>query len=174
LDWVFIVGGILSFAALVLTYDGISGERETGTLRLCLSNPLPRSTLLWGKFVGATITLMIPLIIGICMSLLIVSVSGVIPLAGGHFKQIGVILLLSILYISVFVALGLFVSSLTQTSPVSLVLLLLAWVFLVVIIPKSGGLLASELIKLPSSGSFWQKAADARENIIRRHGIRGA
>jgi ABC-type transport system involved in multi-copper enzyme maturation permease subunit len=170
LDWVFIIGVILSFAALVLTYDSISGEREAGTLRLCLSNALPRSTLLLGKFIGVTIILMIPLIVGICMSLLVVSISGVIPLEGGHFKQIGVVALLSILYISTFVAIGLFVSSLTRTSAVSLILLLLAWVFLVIIIPKSGGLLASELVKLPSADSFWQKAMDAREDIIRRHG----
>ena len=34
LDWVFTVGVILSFAAFAMTYDSISGEAETGTLRL--------------------------------------------------------------------------------------------------------------------------------------------
>ena len=173
LDWVFIVGVILSFAALMLTYDSISGEREAGTLRLCLSNALPRSTLLLGKFIGAVISLMIPLTVGICMSLLILSVSGVVPLDGAHWQRIGVIVLLSILYISAFVALGLFVSSLTQTSSVSLILLLLAWVGFVVIIPKTGGLLASELVQLPDAESVSQRAKDATRDVRRRYGGEG-
>lgn len=174
LDWAFIVGVILSFAALVLTYDGICGEREAGTLRLCLSNALPRSTLLFGKFIGAIISLMIPLIVGICISLLILSVSGVVPLDGAHWQRIGVIVLLSILYISAFVALGLFVSSLTQTSAVSLILLLLAWVGFVVIIPKTGGLLASELVQLPDAEAVSQRAKDATWDVVKRYSGKGS
>ena len=174
LDWVFIVGVILSFAALVLTYDGISGEREAGTLRLCLSNALPRSTLLLGKFIGAIISLVIPLIVGMCMSLLILSISGVAPLDGAHWQRIGVIVLLSILYISFFVALGLFISSLTQTSAVSLILLLLVWVGFVVIIPRTGGLLASELVQLPDAESVSQRAKDATWDVVKRYSGKGS
>lgn len=169
LGWVFIVGVILSFAALVLTYDGTSGDREAGTLRLCLSNALPRSTLLLGKFIGAAISLMIPFIIGLVMSLLILSVSNVVPFAGAHWQRIGAIVLLSILYISIFIALGLFVSSLTQTSSVSLILLLLIWAGFVVVIPKTGGLLASEIGKLPDAEAVSQRTGDAVREVLRRH-----
>jgi len=173
LDWVFIVGVILSFAALVLTYDGISGERERGTLRLSLSNPLPRSTLLLGKYIGATGTLAIPLIVGICTSTLIVSLFGASKIGMTSWMRIGLIILISAFYISVFTMLGLFISSLTRSSRVSLVFSLLVWVCLVVFIPRTGGLLASGLIELPDEKIVSERAKKAAMEVVRRYGRGG-
>jgi len=170
LDWAFIVGFILSFGALVLIYDSISGERESGTLRLCLSNSVSRSTLLLGKYVGAMLTMAIPLIAGICMSLIIISIFGIVPFTSAYWLRVGIIVLLSVLYISAFVMLGLFISSLTKNSAVSLVLLLLIWVCLVVITPRTGGLLASGLIELPDEKVVSRKAADVRWDVLRQGG----
>lgn len=39
LDWVFLIGTLLSFMAIVLSYDSFSGEKEDGTLRLLC--PIP-------------------------------------------------------------------------------------------------------------------------------------
>ena len=51
-DWAFIIGYVLSLIALLFTFDAVSGEREHGTLRLMLANPIPRHTVLIGKFLG--------------------------------------------------------------------------------------------------------------------------
>ena len=56
IDWVFIVTYLLSFIPLLFTFDALSGERERGTLRLCLANSISRPTLLMGKFLGSLIT----------------------------------------------------------------------------------------------------------------------
>ena len=170
LDWVFTVGVILSFAAFAMTYDGISGEAETGTLRLCLSNSLPRATLLFGKYIGTIISLSIPLIIGICMNMLIISLSGVLPFASTYWLQIGGVVLFSILYISVFATLGLFISCLTRSSSVSLVLLLLVWVCFVVFIPRTGGLLASRLAELPDEKTITRQASEMGYELLKRYG----
>lgn len=171
LDWVFIVGFILSFGALALIYDAISGERERGTLRLCLSNPVSRSTLLLGKYLGAMFSLAIPLTIGICVSLIIISLFGVMPFSSEYWLRIGMVALLSILYISAFVTLGLFVSSLTKNSAVSLVLLLLVWVCLVIVIPRTGGLLASGLVDLPDESAVNRKAVLVTWDTLKQHGL---
>ena len=160
LDWVFTVGIILSFAAFAMTYDSISGEVETGTLRLCLSNSLPRATLLLGKYIGVIISLSIPLIIGICLNTLIISLFGVLPFELTYWLQIGGVVLFSVLYISVFATLGLFISCLTKSSSVSLVLLLLFWVCFAVFIPRTGGLLASRLTELPDEKTVARQAND--------------
>ena len=170
LDWVFTVGVILSFAAFAMTYDGISGEAETGTLRLCLSNSLPRATLLFGKYIGTIVSLAIPLIIGICMNVLIISLSGVLPFASTYWLQIGGVVLFSILYISVFATLGLFISCLTRSSSVSLVLLLLVWVCFAVFIPRTGGLLASRLAELPDEKTITRQASEMGYEILKRYG----
>ena len=170
LDWVFTVGVILSFAAFAMTYDSISGEAETGTLRLCLSNALPRATLLFGKYIGTIISLLIPLIIGICMNTLIIALFGVLPFEPTYWLQISGVALFSVLYISVFATLGLFISCLTRTSSVSLVLLLLVWVCFVVFIPRTGGLLASRLAELPDEKTVTRQANDATHEILNRYG----
>ena len=170
LDWVFTFGIILSFAAFAMTYDSISGEAETGTLRLCLSNSLPRATLLFGKYIGTLISLSIPLIIGICMNTLIIALFGVLPFEPTYWLQIGGIVLFSVLYISVFATLGLFISCLTRSSSVSLVLLLLVWVFFVVFIPRTGGLLASRLVELPDEKTVVRQASDTGYEILKRYG----
>ena len=170
LDWVFTVGVILSFAAFAMTYDSISGEAETGTLRLCLSNSLPRATLLFGKYIGTIISLSIPLIIGICMNILIISLFGVLPFESTYWLQIGGVVLFSVLYISVFATLGLFISCLTKTSSVSLVLLLLVWVCFAVFIPRTGGLLASRLAELPDEETIARQVNDATREMLNRYG----
>ena len=170
LDWVFTVGVILSFAAFAMTYDSISGEAETGTLRLCLSNSLPRATLLFGKYIGTLISLSIPLIIGICMNVLIISLFGVLPFEPTYWLQIGGVVLFSVLYISVFATLGLFISCLTRSSAVSLVLLLLVWVCFAVFIPRTGGLLASRLAELRDEKTITRQASETTHEILNRYG----
>ena len=170
LDWVFTVGVILSFSAFAMTYDSISGEAETGTLRLCLSNSLPRATLLFGKYIGTIISLAIPLVIGICMNTLVIALFGVLPFQSTYWLRIGGVVLFSVLYISVFATLGLFISCLTRTSSVSLVLLLLVWVCFAVFIPRTGGLIASRLAELPNEETIVRRANDTTHDIRKRYG----
>ncbi len=153
-----------------MTYDSISGEAETGTLRLCLSNALPRATLLFGKYIGTLISLSIPLGIGICMNTLIISLFGILPFESTYWLQIGGVVLFSVLYISVFATLGLFISCLTRSSSVSLVLLLLVWVCFVVFIPRTGGLLASRLTELPDEQTIAKQANETMHDIRRQYG----
>ncbi|HID30549.1 MAG TPA: hypothetical protein EYP19_11170, partial [Desulfobacterales bacterium] len=62
IDWVFIISIILSFVALLLTYDSICGEKEAATLSLMLSGPVPRDTVVLSKYLGAMCTLGMPLL----------------------------------------------------------------------------------------------------------------
>ena len=57
IDWAFLIVVVLSFAAILFTFDAISGERARGTLRLVLSNSVPRNVVLAGKFLGALISI---------------------------------------------------------------------------------------------------------------------
>ncbi len=101
------ISTVLSFVALVLAYDSISGEREAGTLRLMLANTIPRYKLLLGKYSGSMLTLAIPLIVGLLVSLIIVIPSKDVAIDAAAWLKILVITLLSLLYLSIFVLLGL-------------------------------------------------------------------
>ena len=77
-DWAFIIGYVLSLIAILFTFDAVSGERERGTLRLMLANPIPRHTVLIGKFLGALISINIPFALAVLMNLLLISTSSAV------------------------------------------------------------------------------------------------
>ena len=52
LDLTFIVKIVLSLFAILFTYDAIVGEKEKGTLKLSLSNKIPKDRLILGKAIG--------------------------------------------------------------------------------------------------------------------------
>lgn len=157
LDWSFIVGVVMSFVTILFTFDAISGEREQGTLKLTMSNSVPRDVVLLGKFFGAFIAVAVPLLMGMILSLLIVSVSGSVSLDGNDWKRIGLVAIISFIYISLFISLGLFVSSRMRHSSTSLLVLLFIWVVLVVLIPNTLGSVVSTLRKVPSQSEFQQQ-----------------
>jgi len=142
IDWVFIVSLILSFVALVFTYDSVSGEKEDGTLRQMLANTIPRYEVLLGKYLGVMLTIGIPLFIGLLVSLIIVVASNVVVISGLDWLKILSIVLLSFLCVSTFVLLGIFISIRTTHSSNSMVILLLVWVGLVILIPSFGRIIS--------------------------------
>ena len=156
-DWVFIIGYVLSLVALLFTFDSIAGEREGGTLRLTLANSISRHTVLIGKFLGALISVSIPFTLAILMNLLVISTSSAVHLNAEAWGRLGIIFIIAILYTSLFLALGLLVSARTQQSAVSLVILLLTWVTLVVFTPSTLASMTSGLSPSISSGEFWKR-----------------
>jgi ABC-type transport system involved in multi-copper enzyme maturation permease subunit len=150
IDWIFIISMILSFLALVFTYDTISGEKEDGTLRLMLSNTIPRHKLLLGKYLGVMLSIGIPLFIGLLVSLIIVVASNVVVFSGFDWLKILTIVLLSFLYLSIFIFLGMFISSRTAHMANSMVMLLLIWVVVVVLIPSFGRIISEVSGKAPN------------------------
>ena len=80
LDWSVIVRYVVSFLCIVLAYNAISGEREGGTLRLALANPVSRAQLLAGKFLAHFATLLVSLALGSLVSLAILVLGQVLEL----------------------------------------------------------------------------------------------
>ena len=150
LDLAFIVKIILSLFAILFTYDAIVGEKERGTLKLTLSNRVPRDLLILGKVIGGFISLLIPLVIPIILSMLILLVYPNISLASQDWLRLLLMFLMFLLYLSVFFMLGLLVSARTNKSSTSFLVLLFIWVTFVTIIPKLSVLAAARLYPIPS------------------------
>jgi ABC-type transport system involved in multi-copper enzyme maturation permease subunit len=157
IDWGFIIGLFVSFMAIVLTYDAISGECESGTLRLIMANSVSRFEVIFGKYLGAMLTILIPLCAGILLNLLIISTSDLINFNTMEWGKIAFVMLISLLFVSTFVFIGLLVSSSVKNSSTSLLLLLLIWSFFVVIMPGISGVIASEVIKVDTMKAFTDK-----------------
>jgi len=167
LDWVFIISLPLSFLALFLTYDSICGEKEAGTLRLILSRPIPRSKVLLGKYIGTMVTIGMPLFVGLLVNLIIIYSSGVIELHANDWLKMSVIVLLSILYLSIFVLLGIFISGRSAYPTNSMVVLLLLWVGLVILLPCLGRAVSDVFYKAPSDAVWIRKYSEMLDQLDR-------
>ena len=150
LDLSFIVKIVLSLFAILFTYDAIVGEKERGTLKLALSNRIPRDTLILGKAIGGFISLLIPLIIPLVLGMLVLMIYPNVSLSGGDWGRIGLICMMFLLYLSVFFTLGLFISTRTSRSSTSFLILLFIWVTFVTIIPKAAVMTAAQINPIPS------------------------
>ncbi|MFP6642636.1 MAG: ABC transporter permease subunit [Candidatus Latescibacterota bacterium] len=147
-DWAFIIRYVISFLAIALTYNAISGERESGTLRLLLANPLPRAHVLIGKYFAHPLSLVAAVAVGALVSLLMLSLGGVLALSGQVALLLVLFLGLTALYASVFLLLGLAVSAATGRSSTSLVALVLLWALLIVAIPQTSRLVAVTTVEI--------------------------
>ncbi|MBT4500698.1 MAG: ABC transporter permease subunit [Gemmatimonadetes bacterium] len=147
LDWSFIIGMVASLMAVLLTYDAISGERQRGTLLLMMTNPIPRDSVLLGKFLAALLTVGLPLLTGLLISLLILHTGGRVDLDGADWGRLLLIVALSLVYVAVFVSFGLLISTWVRRPALGLLTLLLIWVLSVELIPGALGILGMHLVE---------------------------
>jgi ABC-type transport system involved in multi-copper enzyme maturation permease subunit len=102
-----------------------------------------------GKAIGGYVSMMLPLLIPLLLGLMILSLYPGVVLSNGDWQRIGLIFLLFLLYMSVFFALGLFVSSLTARSSTSFFALLALWAALVMVVPDLSALAAAQIRPVP-------------------------
>jgi ABC-2 type transport system permease protein len=150
LDLMFIVKIVLSLFAILFTYDAIVGEKEKGTLKLALSNSVPRDRLILGKAIGGYISLLLPLLVPLLLSLIVLLLAPSLTMSGDDWMRLFVIFLMFFVYLSVFFSLGLFVSSLTSRSSTSFLVLLFIWVVFVMVVPKAAVVTAGQIRPIPS------------------------
>jgi ABC-type transport system involved in multi-copper enzyme maturation permease subunit len=172
-DFAFVVQIVLSLLAILFTYDAVSGERESGTLKLIFANGVSRATYLAAKCLGAWLALVVPILIPILLALLMVVGFGV-PFGPSEWARVAALIGVSLMYFTLFVVLGVFISTLTQRSSVSFLVALVVWVAFVLIIPRGGMMAAGQIVPVPRVAEIegrrdgfakdaWKKHYDAME-----------
>jgi ABC-type transport system involved in multi-copper enzyme maturation permease subunit len=142
IDYLFVVQFIFSLFAVLLSFDAITREKEQGTLRTILSNPVGRAALATGKLAGGYITLAIPLLVAFLIGILVLQAAGLDIFSGDFLSRMAWILIMSLLYIAVFFLMGLFVSSMVSSTYAALVLSLAFWLTAVLVLPRTASLAA--------------------------------
>ena len=167
-DYLFNVSFIVSLAALIFTFNRISGEREKGTLRLMISSSTRRGEILLAKIVGNYIVLLAPFIIALLAALIILNTSSDVSFSSpGFWFPLLVIILITLLLILVMVSLGICVSTLTHGSMASIMMLFLVWVIAVLGIPKISPMIAEAVYPIESRNVVDLAQRIAREDIER-------
>jgi ABC-type transport system involved in multi-copper enzyme maturation permease subunit len=165
-DYLFNVSFIVSLAALIFTFNRISGEREKGTLRLMISDSIRRGEILLAKIIGNYVVLLVPFIIAFLAALIILNASPVISIWSSRLRpSLLAIILITLLFILVMVCLGICVSSLTHGSIASIMMLFLVWVMAVLGIPKISPMIAEAVCPVESRNVVDLAQRIAREDI---------
>lgn len=172
LDFLFIVGTVFSLLALLFTFDAVAGEKEAGTLRLTLSNPLPRDVFLWSKLIGGYLVFVIPFLVSFLIGLLLLVWHG-FPL--GEFKTgmpVVCLTLISLLYIAVFFAIGVVISTYLDSAKTALIIAFTFWVFAVLITPRGAFVVAKLISPTRTEQSVYMAKSALRNNLTKDKGDR--
>jgi ABC-type transport system involved in multi-copper enzyme maturation permease subunit len=156
---------LLALCALLLSYSTISRERESGTLRLMLSRPIPRSAIYFGKLLRGVTLLFLPLLIAFLSCL------PVVYLYTGSMDQeqlviITLILMISFIYSIVFYAAGLVISAFIRSSKLCIVVAVMVWIGSTLILPTTAPVLAGVIAPAPTRAELATMQNDARNRFL--------
>ena len=167
-DFVSVLIIIISLMAFLFTYDICTGERESGTLKMMLSNPVSRATVLAGKMLGAFFTLMPMLIFSFGLCILMTLFYPDIHFTSSEWLRIGLIFLLSIVFLILFMVIGLFVSSRVRHSGTGIVVCLVLWVTFLFIIPNLANYSAKSFVKVGSAENLNFNINDLDKDLFKK------
>ena len=163
-DLLFSAGLVLSLLALVFSHGTIAAEKETGMLRILLSQPVGRGRLLLAKSAGAFSAFVLPLVVAVALTLMALCVSGFSPLTfSGWWVSFVGIMLATLLYLSVIFCFGIFISASTHHSGSAMLASLLAWSVLILALPRTVPSLADLIVSVPP-----RTIVDLQKSVVRR------
>ncbi|MFC2075896.1 ABC transporter permease [candidate division KSB1 bacterium] len=151
ITFIFITSVIFSLIAVLFAHDGITGERENGRLKIIMANSMSRSVELSGKFLGGIIGLLVPYLFALLIGLILIQVFGQVRWSASDWGAVVLLVVSSAVYLSIFHALGLWLSAACSRSETSVLFSLLFWVMLVLVIPNLTPFLAARLVEVPSA-----------------------
>ena len=103
---------VLGFIALSTSYGSITGERETGSIKLLLSLPNSRLDAMIGKFLGRSAVVVAALLVGFLVAFAVLIATGTGLELGSFVPQVALTALLGMAFVSI----GLGISALASSN----------------------------------------------------------
>ncbi|MCE2403146.1 ABC transporter permease [Candidatus Poribacteria bacterium] len=173
IDVVFVFKIVLSALAILFAFNTISGEKEDGTLKLVLSNAIPRDMIVLGKYLGGMLSLFPIVLISLIVALVIALSSRVTDFDGNHISHIVLIFAVSLLYVSTWYLLGLLLSIWTKTPATTLILSMVIWVMLTIVHSNMATFVVEQFPPYQSKpeAAYVQSAADVWDQFRKERDI---
>jgi len=149
IDFIKVIAILISLLALVFSYDAITREREDGTLKLNLTGQVSRISFFFGKLTGLLLTLLPILLFCYILACLIILINPAISFSALEWGYIAGMFISSIIYMTVFILIGMLISSLVRHSSSSIILSLLCWIWFLFLTPNISTYLARSIRKTP-------------------------
>lgn len=149
IDFSKVIAILISLLALVFSYDAITREREDGTMKLTFTGEVSRISFLIGKLLGLLLTLLPILLFCYLLACLIIVVNPEISFSASDWGGLILLLLASVIYMMVFLLLGMFISSRVTHSSSSIIISLLCWIWFLFLMPNIATYMAQSISKAP-------------------------
>ena len=162
-DFAYVVNVVISLLALLFVFDSVCGEKERGTLKLLMSNSVPRDVVLLAKWIGGYLSIVAPFSVAVVAGFLYLSLSGAVELDGDDATRFIAILGISFIYISAFFSLGLMISTATHRASTALLISLLVWIVWILVVPNVAPIVARLAAPVPA-----RQVIDAEQRAIDR------
>lgn len=133
IDVIFVFKIVLSALAILFAYNTISGEQEDGTLKLVLSNPIPRDALVLGKYLGGVLSLFPIVVMSFTVGIVIAYASPATDFDADDLLRLVMVLVVSLLYVSICYLLGMLLSVWTKEAATTLILSMFIWGILTIV-----------------------------------------
>ncbi|MFV0591511.1 MAG: ABC transporter permease [Draconibacterium sp.] len=153
-DILTLVQMVFSLFIILLTSDVITREKEDHTLKYIFVNEVGRVEYFISKLFANFTILLIPLISIFLMTLLFIQLSPEITLGAENWLKVVLIFFSCVIYISIFLTIGLFLSLMCKTSNNSLMLGLLLWITIVFIYPNTVKYIVCRTYPIPTNYSI--------------------
>ena len=159
INWFFIIGFICSFSALIFSYNVISEEKNNSTLRLLIISGYSRYKILMSKYASLLSLFFVTIMAGQILSLLIWTFLNK-GITSTLITESIIWSLVSIIYISFFILLGILIS-MAKNANSAVVKALVCWLLFIVIIPKTAVLVGNQITKVDSIGAYLTRMNEA-------------
>ena len=150
IDLAVFIGVVMSLMAIAFSYDAVSGEKESGTLKLLMSYSVPRDLVLLAKWAGGYLALVAPFLLSMLSGLVVILSFEATDLQAQHWAALGLVVVVALLYLGAIYSLGVFISARTHMASTSITILLLIWVLIVLVVPNLAPYVATQFHPLRS------------------------
>jgi len=182
IDFATVIAILMSLLALVFSYDVFTREREDGTLRAALANDISRTAFLAGKMLGIAVTLLPVLLFCFLLGVLVVALSPAVHFGAAEWGGVALLFISALIYMAVFILLGMFISTRAQRSSTSIVVSLLCWIWFLFLMPNIASYLSQSFVKTEMYDNvqfalkdldkeFWKDNREKSEDIKKELGV---
>ncbi len=130
-----LVGGVL---AIAISYDTVNGERVSGSMKTLLSYPIYRDKVIYGKYLGGLAVIAAVTSVTFLAGMgIFIGFSG-LTMSADTVTRLTVFFLVSLVYMAIFLAIGLLLSIAMPQPSTSLLASMIVWLASIQLIPNLG------------------------------------
>ena len=149
IDFVLAIQFLFSLIAIFVAFDLVTGERETGMLKLVQAQNVSRLKVIAGKWLAGSIVLGCTMLLGLLLGMIYLLLIKGIVFDNIHVVRLILIFTLAVIYVLFFFQFALLSSCILRSSQMTIMVMLFIWTLAIFIMPNFSLLIGKTISPLP-------------------------